>query len=109
MRGATILRNKRPPVFPLLAPTRTRARTVEKNKGVTNDVKSILADPLLVAPGSGQAGLDSVAGYKLRIGSPALNACVPITGNGGPDYLGKPVSAQSAPHPGARNDRPITK
>lgn len=39
-----------------------------------SDDAALLADPQLVAPGSGQKGLGSLDGYKLKSGSPAINA-----------------------------------
>lgn len=69
----------------------------------THDAKKILADPRLRAPGSGGAGLSSVDGYMLTAGSPALNVGLRVTGNGGRDYWGNPVSERSAPHLGAYN------
>ena len=73
------------------------------------DTKKIVGDPRLLSPGSGGMGVDSVAGYKLTVGSVALNAGLPITGNGGVDYWGNPASDSSAPHLGAYNGRPISK
>ncbi|MEP6672691.1 MAG: carbohydrate binding domain-containing protein [Chthoniobacter sp.] len=68
------------------------------------------ADPLLVSPGSGQVGLNTVDGYKLRTGSPALGKGVlvresygPHHGNGGLDYWGNAVSPTTAPNRGAYN------
>ena len=70
---------------------------------ITIDAMKILADPRLSAPGSGGMGLRSVDGYKLTAGSPALNAGLPVSGNGGADYWGNPVSDTSAPNLGADN------
>ncbi len=68
------------------------------------------ADPLLVAPGTGGAGLNTVDGYKLRTGSPALASGLliretygPHNGNGGRDFWGNAVSASAAPNRGAYN------
>ena len=76
---------------------------------IADDAKKILGDPLLAAAGGGRLGLDSVGGYRLVAGSPALHAGLPIPGNGGADYWGNPVSDTSAPHLGAYNGRPIAK
>ena len=70
------------------------------------DAKEILADPRLLLPGGGRLGLDSVAGYKLLAGSPALNAGLLIPANGGRDYWGNPVSDSATPHVGADNGSP---
>lgn len=45
-----------------------------------------------VAPGTGGRGLDSLAGYKLRAGSPLRAAGVPVADNGGRDFWGEPVA-----------------
>ncbi len=74
---------------------------------IEEDAKKILGDPLLLTPGSGNLGLDSVAGYKLRTTSPALNAGVLIPNNGGRDYWGNAVSDSPAPHLGAYNGSSI--
>ena len=76
---------------------------------VTVDPKKILADPRLLAPGTGGKTLDSVAGYKLAPGSPALGAGVPVPGNGGSDYWGNPISKIAAPNIGAFNGRPVSQ
>ncbi len=70
---------------------------------ITNDAMKILADPRLSAPGCGGVGLRLVEGYKLIVGSPALDAGLPVTDNGGRDYWGNIVSGMSAPHLGAYN------
>ena len=71
------------------------------------DAKKILSDPRLQAPGGGQLGLDSVSGYQLMTGSPAIDAGLPITDNSGRDYWGNPVSASANPHLGAYNGKPL--
>jgi hypothetical protein len=57
-----------------------------------DDRYKITADPLFIAPGTGGIGLASVGGYRLRGGSPCLDSGVPMTGNGGRDYWGNPLS-----------------
>ncbi len=64
------------------------------------DAGAITADPMLVAPGSGGAGLDSLEGYKLREGSPCIGAGVVMPDNGGRDFWGNAVAAE-APDIGA--------
>lgn len=60
------------------------------------------ADPLLVAPGSGYLGRDTVDGYKLATGSPALGSGTNTGVLGDRDYWGNPVGA-GAPNRGAYN------
>lgn len=63
----------------------------------------IAGDPRFVAPGTGGDSLDSADGYKLRATSPGLANGSVISGNGGRDYWGNPVSATAKPHRGAYN------
>ena len=73
------------------------------NYHIAADARKILANPRLVAPGSGGTGLTSVDGYKLRSGSPALAAGILVSNNGDLDFWGNPVSSSSPPHLGAYN------
>ncbi|MFJ5955356.1 NPCBM/NEW2 domain-containing protein [Paenarthrobacter sp. NPDC092416] len=52
---------------------------------------SVLADPKLVAGGSGQRALD-VPGYRLATGSPLLGAGALIDDDGGKDFFGNPTT-----------------
>lgn len=63
----------------------------------------VTKNPLLVAQGSGGIGWNTVDGYKLREGSPALGAGAIIADNGGRDYWGNSVSAENPPNIGAYN------
>ncbi len=74
---------------------------------VDDDAKKILADPRLLSPGAGGMGLDSLAGYKLSPGSPALAAGLLVLGNGGRDYWCNLVSDSATPHLGAYNGVPV--
>ncbi|MBX9853112.1 MAG: DNRLRE domain-containing protein, partial [Cytophagaceae bacterium] len=71
------------------------------------DPNLITTDPLLVAPGTGGTGMNTVDGYKLKAGSPALNSGRVIANNGNKDYFGNAVSATTNPHIGAYNGAPI--
>ncbi|GAB6989265.1 discoidin domain-containing protein [Paenibacillus pini] len=63
----------------------------------SNDTGVITTDPMLVDPGKGGTGVghpldaNSLKGYKLKSGSPAMNAGITIADNGGKDYFGNPV------------------
>jgi Chitobiase/beta-hexosaminidase C-terminal domain/Right handed beta helix region len=59
------------------------------------------SDPLFLVGGSGGTGLDTVDGYKLKTGSPALSNGRVISTNGGRDYYGNSVSSTAAPNRGA--------
>lgn len=56
--------------------------------GEPSDPFKITADPLFVSPGTGTMGLSSVSGYKLQLGSPAINAGKVIPANGNRDFWG---------------------
>lgn len=56
------------------------------------DPHKIIADPMLLAPGTGGIGLDSVGGYKLLPGSPCIDAGKDIPNRGTRDYFGNPIA-----------------
>lgn len=56
------------------------------------DARALIADPQLTAPGTATTR-DGASGYRLRAGSPALGAGVPIADNGDRDYFGNPIPA----------------
>ncbi|MGO4548913.1 Ig-like domain-containing protein [Paenibacillus sp. 2TAB23] len=68
---------------------------------VAMDANAITADPLLASSGSATIGRDTVDGYQLLQGSPAIGAGRGIPGNGGLDYWGNAVSATASPNIGA--------
>ena len=63
----------------------------------SNSVNHITADPLMTNPGQGGTGsengpaLDTLKGYMLQDGSPAIAAGTPIADNGGQDFFGNEV------------------
>ncbi|MBD2844854.1 right-handed parallel beta-helix repeat-containing protein [Paenibacillus sp. IB182496] len=65
------------------------------------DANKVTADPELAAPGTATIGRDTVTGYQLLQGSPAIGAGRVIPNNGGLDYWGNAVSATAAPNIGA--------
>jgi Chitobiase/beta-hexosaminidase C-terminal domain/Right handed beta helix region/DUF5010 C-terminal domain len=67
------------------------------------DPFKLTSDPMFVSPGSGGLGINSVTGYQLKAGSPAIGSGILIANNGGQDYWGNPVSATAAPNRGAYN------
>jgi autotransporter-associated beta strand protein len=73
------------------------------NGYIAADPRKILANPMLVFPGSGGDGLNSVGGYKLLAGSPALGSGLVISSNGIRDYWNNSVSSSTAPNVGAYN------
>ncbi|WP_232247667.1 LamG-like jellyroll fold domain-containing protein [Kitasatospora azatica] len=68
-----------------------------------SDSAKITSNPLFVSPGTGGTGRASASVYELQSGSPALGAGTLISGNGGQDYFGNPVSSSTAPNIGAYN------
>jgi uncharacterized protein YjdB len=65
------------------------------------DANKVTTEPMLASPGSAKIGRDTVLGYQLLQGSPAIGAGRVIPGNGGLDFWGNPVPAQSRPNIGA--------
>lgn len=72
-------------------------------RGCPADPHAVLTDPPLVEPGSGAEGFDSLAGYRLRPGSPCRGAGIPIPNNGGRDFFGQELPPDEAPSIGAHN------
>jgi hypothetical protein len=60
--------------------------------GIPNDPEKIVEDPMFVQPGSGGQGLCSLAGYRLKAGSPLINKGIYIPLHGGKDFWGNPVA-----------------
>jgi len=62
------------------------------------DSRKIIADPMFTDPGKGGTGvlgdsaIDTLGGYRLREGSPAIDAGLEIEDNGGRDYFGTPLA-----------------
>src|SRR5690606_18132974 len=65
------------------------------------DANKIVADPMLAAPGTGRIGRDTLSGYQLLEGSPAIGAGKIIADNGGLDFFGNPVPSDRKPNIGA--------
>ena len=65
------------------------------------DANKVTDNPLLVYQGGGALGWNSIDGYKLRDGSPALGAGAVIPDNGGRDYWGNAISPTASPNIGA--------
>ena len=65
------------------------------------DANKVVADPKFIDPGKGidgvpgNRGIDSLSGYRLQDDSPAINAGAEIEDNGGRDYFGNPVGANT--------------
>ena len=55
---------------------------------VSSDAHKVISDPMLISPGSGSVGRNSVDGYMLQSSSPLINAGRTISNNGGKDYWG---------------------
>lgn len=66
--------------------------------GEPGDARKLVTDPQFVAAAAtAPYGIAAVAGYQISSGSPAASSGVAISGNGGHDYFGRPVSATAAP------------
>lgn len=71
------------------------------------DPYKITSNPMLINPGSGGVGFDTLYGYQLKNKSPCLNSGVLIPDNGGLDFWGNAVSSVNPPHRGAYNGTPL--
>jgi hypothetical protein len=58
------------------------------------DPNAITADPMLVDPGSGKNGFDSLGGYKLKAGSPCIANGKAIEESGVLDFWGHRLQAE---------------
>ena len=62
----------------------------QHERGATED--EAVEEEVMVAPGTGGTGLDSVSGYQLLPTSPAINAGTTLADNGGQDYFGNSLA-----------------
>lgn len=69
--------------------------------GEPSDAHKLTSNPLLVSPGSGGSGINSLSGYQLQPGSPCIDSGLAIANNGGRDFFGKSVPINSATDRGA--------
>ncbi|MEM7375566.1 MAG: right-handed parallel beta-helix repeat-containing protein [Bacteroidota bacterium] len=60
--------------------------------GMPDDPKALLADPMLVAAGTGETGLHSVGGYQLQPNSPCISAGLPVHTPVTHDYFGNSLA-----------------
>ena len=70
-----------------------------------NDAHTLTADPLLLNPGHGKIGLQSLSGYALRIHSPAVDSGKIIEDNGGKDFFSTSVPQCSGVDRGASESK----
>jgi len=68
---------------------------------IPDDSSAIIDDPMLMDPGSGGNGLESLDGYKPVDGSPCIGAAIPVPDNGGRDFWGNPVDPTGPDNVGA--------
>ncbi|MEA5129533.1 MAG: right-handed parallel beta-helix repeat-containing protein [Proteiniphilum sp.] len=62
-----------------------------------DEINKITRDPMLMAPGTGKKGLESLEGYKLHKKSPARKAGTLIDHNGGKDFWGNKLPLYETP------------
>ena len=72
-----------------------------------SDSKKLTSNPLLQNPGSGGTGINTLDGYQLDSGSPAIASGVVISNNGGRDFFGTTLP-NTAPDRGAAQSAAIT-
>lgn len=65
------------------------------------DVHALTSDPKFVAPGQGRIGRESLEGFRLRGGSPAIGSAMSVEKNGGRDFWGTALSASGRHDRGA--------
>jgi hypothetical protein len=65
------------------------------------DAHKLTSNPDFENPGGGSSGRSTASAYILKSGSPDLGSGVLISGNGGLDFFGNPVSSTAAPNRGA--------
>ncbi len=68
---------------------------------VPEDWKTLVSDPMLVAPGTAKDSFDSVNGYRLRQASPCIGTGTPIPDSGSRDFWGNPLKPNQKPSIGA--------
>ena len=61
----------------------------------------LTSNPLFVAPGTETNGIGTLAGYKLQVGSPAIDSGQTIANNGGLDFFGNIVPQNGVTDRGA--------
>jgi len=61
------------------------------------DPEAIKADPMLIAPGSGKDGLESLDGYKLQTASPCQKAGKILKGPVACDFYGNKIDPEAVP------------
>ena len=67
----------------------------------TEDARAVRADPMFAGPVRWGAGLDSLTGFTLRPGSPAIRAGLPVSLDGGRDFRRNQLPAGLPPSIGA--------
>ncbi|KAJ5960406.1 pectin lyase fold/virulence factor [Penicillium vulpinum] len=72
---------------------------------IPDEGAGIQGNPLFTNPGTAKDSLDSVDGYRLSRGSPALLHGDPIENNGGRDFWNNKVSSAKRPNIGAYNGK----
>jgi hypothetical protein len=71
-------------------------------QGIPAGTGNITTDPMLVAPGTGRDGLDTLKGYHLKNGSSCIGAGKAVAGDDVEDFWGRTVKAGVAPSVGVR-------
>ncbi len=59
------------------------------------DIHKIVSDPKLVSPGSGGIGIGTLAGYKIKAGSPCIGSGLVLDNHGSSDFWGVPLDTFS--------------
>jgi len=71
-----------------------------------DDPRALTRNPDFVAAGKGRLGRESLQGYRLKEGSPAIGSAMQIPNNGGRDFWGPALPTSHAPDRGASQSAP---
>jgi Right handed beta helix region len=71
------------------------------------DAHGLTGDPRFVAPGQSTIGRETLTGYRLQRGSPAIGSAMPIAPNGGRDFWGTVLPSAGADRGAAQSDSRI--
>jgi hypothetical protein len=73
------------------------------------DAHALTTDPKFLAVGQGRIGRESLAGYRLQPGSPAIGSAMQIANNGGRDFWGTVLPLHGVDRGAAQSDTRVPK
>lgn len=75
-----------------------------KHNDAPDDARAVREDPGFIDAGSAPQGIDSLDGYKLKKGSPCVDAGTPVKDNGGRDFWGARIDEGGPANIGASEE-----